>query len=286
MTSYDVFHQVAFNWIIPAYFFLGGLSAGLFLIAVIFRYWRKDYEVLSTPAAVLSPLFLALGMGLLNLDLSQPFRFWRLMVTFQPSSIVSWGVWGLSIFFVLNLFYAYFSVKGEKEKAKKFGYLGIPFAVFAAAYSGLLLAQMQGRALWHTALLPWLFLLGAVISGLALVILVGIGTGKAAELGDKFFSLGKFLAWLVMLELGMIFTEILVLLNGGSDALVSVSALLSGPYSFEFWVLEILLGAIIPLLILFNPNKAKKLSLQSIAAVLVLVGIYTMRFVVVMAGQV
>lgn len=286
MTSYDIFHRLTFDWMIPTYFFLGGLSAGLFFIAVTFNHWKKEYKPLAQVAAVLSPLCLAPGMGLLILDLGRPFRFWRLMVTFKPTSAASWGVWLLSIFFVLSASYAYLLIKGEDLKAKKIGYLGLPFALFTATYTGVLLAQMQGKALWHTALLPWLFLVGALISGLAFVILAGIAIGKTEELGDRFFSLGKILAWLVALELGMIFTEVLILLNGGTDSVLSAKVFLTGNYSFLFWGIEILLGAVVPILILFNPNKAKNLSFQSVAAMLVLIGIYAMRFVVVMAGQV
>jgi len=285
MTSYDIFHQIALHGMIPAYFFLGGLSAGLFFIAVMFNNWKKDYKVLAKPAAILSPIVLAAGMGLLAFDLGHPFKFWRLMVTFQPTSAASWGTWLLSIFFILNVYHAYLLIKGDDAKAGKIGYLGLPFALCAATYTGVLLAQMQGMALWHTALLPWLFLVGSIISGLALVILAAIAMGKTNELGDKFFALGKTLAWLIVLELGMIFTEVLILLNGGTEAVLSAKVFLTGNYSFLFWVVEIIVGAVIPLLILFNPNKIKKLSLQSIAAVFVLIGICAMRFVVVMAGQ-
>ena len=286
MTSYDVFHKIALNWMIPTYFFLGGLSCGLFFIAVVFNYQMKEYKALAKPAAFLSPLFLAAGMGLLTLDLGHPFRFWRLMVTFQPSSAASWGTWLLSVFFVLNVAYAYLLNKGEDAKAKIVGYLGLPFAFLGATYTGILLAQMQGKVLWHTALLPWLFLVGAVISGLAVAILVGIAMEKSEELGNRFFVLGKILAWLVVLELVMVFTEVLVLLNGGSAAVLSAKTFLTGDYSFSFWVLEIFLGAIVPLLILFNPNRAKQLSFQSMAAVLILIGVYAMRYVVIMAGQI
>lgn len=286
MSTYDIFHKIAFNWMIPTYFFLGGLSTGLFFIAVAFNYWKKEYKVLAKSAAVLSPLFLACGMGLLILDLGKPFRFWRLMVTFQPSSAASWGTWLLSIFFVLSASYAYLLYKGEDSKAKKVGYIGLPFAFCGATYTGVLLAQMQGSAIWHTALLPWLFLVGAIISGLAVAILAGIATGKTEELADRFFSLGKVLAWLILLELAMVFSEVLILLNGGTEVALSAKVFLVGNYSFMFWVLEVLLGAIVPLLILFNTKKARELSFQSIAAVLVLVGIYVMRYVVVMAGQV
>lgn len=286
MTHYDIFHKIALNWMIPTYFFVGGLSCGLFFFAVAFNYWKKEYKTLAKPAAILSPLFLAAGMGLLILDLGHPFRFWRLMITFRPTSAASWGTWLLSVFFLLNFTYAYLVTKEEDKKAKRVGYLGLPFALFGATYTGILLAQMQGRSLWHTALLPWLFLLGAIITGLALVILTGIAIGKTEELGDRFFALGKMLAWLVLLELGMVFTEVLVLLNGGTEAVAGAKTILAGNYSLLFWIVEVLFGAVVPILILFNPNRARQLSFQSMAAVLVLIGIYAMRFVVVMAGQV
>ena len=286
MTSFDVFHKVVFDWMIPTYFFLGGLSAGLFLLAVAFNYWKKEYKTLVKPAAILSPLILAAGMGLLILDLGHPFRFWRLMITFQPSSAASWGVWLLSGFFALNALYALLVVKGEDAKAKIIGYAGLPLAFFAATYTGMLLAQMQGRALWHTALLPWLFLVGGIISGLALIILAGIFMEKAKELGDSFLYIGKILGGFIILELVMIFTEVITLLNGPTDAVLSANAFLTGNYSFLFFGVEILLGAIVPLFIFFNKERSRNLSLQSMAAVLVLIGIFVMRYVVVMAGQV
>ncbi|MBU1888233.1 MAG: polysulfide reductase NrfD [Candidatus Omnitrophica bacterium] len=286
MTSYDVFHGIALNWMIPTYFFLGGLSAGLFILSVVFNYWKKEFKVLAKPAAILSPLFLAAGMNLLILDLGKPLRFWKLMVTFQPSSAASWGTWLLSIFFFLNVVHAFFLVTDKDEKAKGFGYAGLLFAFVAATYTGFLLAQMQGKGLWHSPLIPWLFLVGSMISGLALVILAGIVLGKAKELGYGAITLAKTLGWLVVLELALIFTEVLVLLNGSSDAVVGVRAFLTGRYSFLFWAVEIGLGSIIPLTILLSSNRAAKLSLQSIAAILVLVGVFAMRYIVVMAGQI
>ncbi|NQT46255.1 MAG: polysulfide reductase NrfD [Candidatus Omnitrophica bacterium] len=286
MTSYDIFHNIALNWMIPTYFFLGGLSAGLFFIAVAFTYWKTDYKTLAQPAAILSPLVLAAGMGLLTMDLGHPLKFWRLMVTFQPSSAASWGTWLLSIFFMVNAYFAYLLIKGEDAKAKRIGYAGLPLAFCGATYTGFLLAQMQGRALWHTALMPWLFLVGSVITALALVILISIVLGKAEALKDKFFLLGRTLAWLVVLEVAMIAIEILVLLNGGTDAIAGAKVLLKGNYSFLFWVVEIFLGAVVPLSILFNRDRSRKLSLQSIAAALILIGIFAMRFIVVMAGQI
>lgn len=283
MTSYDIFHRIALNWMIPAYFFLGGLSAGLFFVAVIINNWKREYKALALPVAILSPLCLAAGMGLLTLDLGHPLGFWKLLVTFQPSSAASWGVWGLSVFGAVSAAYAFFLFKGKEDISKVLGYIGLPFAIFTATYTGVLLAQMQGMVLWHTALLPWIFLVGAGISGLAFTILIAIATGKTEELGDKFFSLGKTLTLLIIIELGMIFTEVLILFNGGTNAAQSAKVFLMGEYSFLFWGIEIFLGAAIPFLIFF---KSKKPSLQSVAATLVLIGVYAMRFIVVMAGQV
>ena len=147
------------------------------------------------------------------------------------------------------------------------------------AYTAILLSQAPGKVLWHTALLPVLFLVGGLISGTALVMLISAVRGQ----GEVSAKLGKFLAGLLLLEVGMILAEILVLMNGGPEAVTAAKTLLSGEYSFLFWVVEIILGAVIPGLILFR-NRIS-ISAQTVASILILVGIFSMRYIIVIGGQ-
>lgn len=282
MTEYDIFHRFAFNWMIPLYFFLGGISAGAYLISVYAAFWNSNLKSLARPAAIIAPIALALGMGLLVLDLTQPFRFWRLMVTFQPSSAASWGTWILSVFFLISVVYAFLLRKGNEILAKKAGYLGLPFALVAATYTGLLLAQMQGVELWHTALLPWLFLVGALISASALVVLVAVSIG--AELGP-FGGLRKLVLWLIGLDLLLIISELLVLANGGSQSALALKLFLTGHYSFGFLFVQIFLGALVPLYVLLSETRMRNPRVQAVTATLLLIGVFAMRYILVMAGQ-
>jgi len=271
--------EIAFNWVIVAYFFLGGLSAGCYLLSVTATYWNAELKPLAKTSAVMAPIALAIGMALLNMDLGRPERFWRLLTHFNPTSAISWGMMFLSIFFALSTVYAYMLLKGKDVKARMAAYAGLPFCFLVATYTGILLAQAPDRVLWHTALLPVLFLTGGIISGFAMTMLVSALKGQ----GEVSAKLSKTLACLLLVELGMVLIEMAVLLNGSVEAVAVVQELLKGSYSGLFWGVEIALGAVIPALILLRSKTSAPA--QVLASVLILVGIFTMRYIVVIGGQ-
>ncbi len=282
MNEYKILeHITSYDWMIVAYFFLGGASAGAFIFSVIANYWMKEFKPLAKTAAIVAPVTFAIGMLFLLIDLGQPFRAWRLFLTFNPTSAISWGVWFLNIFFVLSMAYIWFLFKDEDEKAKKFAYAGLPFAFLVGTYTAIILAQAPGKELWRhiVAILPWLFLVGGLISGMALVMLVSAGRQEGAPL----VKLGKVLAGLVLLELGIVFTDIIVLLNGGILAIASAKSFLVGEFSFLFWVVEVILGSLVPVFILLRTKVSARS--YAVASVLILVGIFAMRYIVVIGGQ-
>lgn len=270
----------AFDWKVVVYFFLGGLSAGAFLLSVGTGYWKKDFKPLARAGAIASPIVLAIGMLFLLVDLGMPLRAYRLQISFFPSSAVSVGSWLLFIFFVLSVVRVFFLVKGNEAKAKTFAYLGVPFAVAVGTYTGIILTQAPGKALWNSALIPILFLNGALISGTALTMFLSVGKQPKALLE----GLGKFAAALIGVELFLIVVELIILFNGGAAEVDAARALLSGQYSGLFLGVEIVLGAVIPVLalLLVRGNAVA----QAIASVLILIGIYAMRHIIVIGGQV
>ncbi len=275
--------EVAFNWMTVVYFFLGGLSAGCYFFSVAANYWIKEFKPLARIGAIAAPISLAIGMLFLLIELGQPFRMWRLYLTFNPQSPVSWGSWFLIIFLALSVVYAWFLIKGEEKKAKRYAYIGLPFALVVGTYTAIILAFAPGKELWRTALLPFLFLNGGLISGIALIMLMSIGRQERALLS----KLGKFVAYLVLLELVMIFTEIIVLLTHNVVAIASAKLLLVGEYAILFWVVEVFLGALIPIFILLFRNTKITTSayVNGTAYVLLLVGIFIMRYILVIGGQ-
>ena len=222
---------------------------------------------------------LGIGILILILDLGQPLRVWRLFITSNMRSPVVWGVWFLNIFLVLNFFYNALMFIGKNDEAKKVAYIGSPFAVLAATYTAMLLAHSPAKVLWHTSLLPVLFLNGAIISGIALVMLVSVRQ-QDIQLISK---LGKFVAWLIIFELGMTLAEVIILYTGGTESIAAARSLFSGQIGFLFLGVEIVLGSVIPVVILMR-NKASVFT-QALASLLILIGIFTMRYVIVIGGQ-
>ncbi|MCP4377348.1 MAG: polysulfide reductase NrfD [bacterium] len=269
--------ELAYDWMIAAYFFLGGLSAGCFLFSVATTYWKKELRPLGKPTAILAPIILAVGMVILLFDLGRPERAHLLFTSLNTTSAMSWAVWMLNIFVILSLLYALGLIKDKPDKAKTFAYLGVPLAIAVASYTGMLLTQAPGRPLWHSAMIPVVFLNGALISGIALGLLVSGG-----RLGDAQAGVGKLLGYLVLLELGLLVVELFVLFNSGGEAAAAATGLLTGPYALLFLGIVVALGIIIPAALLL---KSKAPAIQMLASVLVLVGVFTMRYVVVVGGQ-
>jgi molybdopterin-containing oxidoreductase family membrane subunit len=279
MSEQGIVSHLAYDWRIVTYFFLGGLSAGTYMFSVAANYWKQEYKSLAKRSAILSLISLAIGLLILLYDLGQPFRAWRLFVSFNARSMLSWGVWILNIFALTNFIYNVLLFQGKNIAARKFAYAGLPCAILTATYTAMLLAQAPGRELWHTALLPVLFLNGAIISGIALAMLFSISKENTGLLS----KLGKFVAWLIILELGMILSEIIILLNGGTESVAVAKFLLSGKISGLFLGLEIILGGIVPVVILLRART--NVFSQAVASLLILIGIFTMRYVIVIGGQ-
>jgi polysulfide reductase chain C len=273
---------MSYDWMVVLYFFLGGISAGSYIFSVVANYWKQEFKPLAKTGAIIAPVFLALGMLILLLDLGQPLRAWRLFTTFVPTSALSWGVWFLNIFFVLSIIYANGVIKDKSEEVKKVACIGLPFSVLVGTYTGLLLVQSPGRVSWHSPLIPLLFLIGGLISGIALVLIVSIRSDNRFILE----KLGRIIAGLLVLEFGLIILEMLTMLNGDAESMRIANSFLFGNYSFLFLVVEILAGLILPLFILFQRHASMTSQTVALSLILILVGIYTMRYLVVIGGQV
>lgn len=283
MPTYDIFHLPALNCVTVLYFFFSGLTSGSFILSLWAGYGRKKLKPVAKPAAVITPISLVICLILLVLHLERPFQFWRILITFKPTSTTSWGSWVLSIFMVVSIVYAFLWLINKEEKAKTLGLLGLPLALFTGLYTGLLLMQMSGNSLWDSALLPWIFLVGGLLTAISVSVCILTVSGQEAT--EPFYGLKKYICTLIVIELLMISSELVALYTGGSDAVEIANKLLKGNLSFWFLNLEVAVGLLIPLGILVVAKTSKKAGLHIVVSVLTLIGILTMRFIVVLAGQ-
>jgi molybdopterin-containing oxidoreductase family membrane subunit len=276
MGEYDVFHEPAMGSLIAIYFFLSGLGAGTFIVAALLRLFAGEgYEKIEKRAAIIAPICAMVGGLFLTADLGRPFRAFNMLLGFNPASTASWGLLVMSTFIGLAVIYAALLVLGRTSQAKTVGIVGLPFAAATGLYSGVLLYQMRGVELWHSPLIPVLFLVSALACGLALTIAVA-GSGE----NGKLEKLGRYLAYVVAADLFLVLVELLSLAASGKT--VAAGVLLSGWSGFFFVGVYVLLGLVVPLVVLFV-RKFDRLT-QIAAPALVLVGILAMRFVIVLGG--
>ena len=182
------------EWQIPIYLFLGGLVAGLMIIAgvrlIAMRPTQRQAMVCCTIGPLLGLAGLSLGMFTLFLDLSHKLYVWRLYTTFQVTSPMSWGSWILLLVYPALAANALAHLpEAVPALARRFNVLTTisdtilarPHVVLAIGltnmlvgialgiYTGILLGSLGARPLWNSALLGPLFLFSGLSTAAALL---------------------------------------------------------------------------------------------------------------------
>jgi formate-dependent nitrite reductase membrane component NrfD len=182
------------GWEIPVYLFLGGLVAGLMIIAGVRLLLMKPRERQAMVCCTIGPLLglalLSLGMLALFLDLGHKFYVWRLYLTFQPTSPMSWGSWILLLVYPALLANALTHLpEAIPALAKRFPVLvtisdfilarsrlvigiGLGNMILGVAlgiYTGILISGLAARPLWNSAILGPLFLFSGLSTAAALL---------------------------------------------------------------------------------------------------------------------
>ncbi len=287
---YNVEHEMSLGIPIATYFYLTGLSAGSFIISTLaYGFGMLKFKPLGKIGVVMATCLLIIAPMILLIDLEQPFRFWHLIIYLRITSPITWGTFLLSLYPMNCVIYGYFMFKGDMKRTKIFGLVGIPLALLVHGYTGFILALGKARVLWNTAIMPPIFLVSAMVSGLALMILVVIIKDFIIQRGKEpnrelIYALGKFLVASIALDLILIGIDLSVLLTSTTEAYRAALMLLDGQFSFLFLGVELLLGAVIPLFLFLSPFTKRWVPGYALASVLVMVGIFAMRCIMVIGG--
>ena len=287
---YNVEHEMPLGIPIALYFYLTGLSAGSFIISTFaYAFGMIRFKPLGKIGVVLATLLLVVAPMTLLVDLEQPLRFWHLILYLRITSPITWGTFLLTLYPMNCVVYGYFMFKGDLKRTKIFGLIGIPLALLVHGYTGFILALGKARVLWNTAIMPPIFLVSAMVSGLAMMILVVIIKDYILQRKKEhdpalIYNLGKFLVASIVLDLILIGTDLTVLLTSHTEAYKAAIMLLKGEFSTLFLGVEVLLGAVIPLILLLLPFTKRWIPGLAIASILVMIGIFAMRYIMVVGG--
>lgn len=285
------------GWEIPVYLFLGGLVAGMMIISGYFlvKGRQKDMACSCLTLPFLAIVLLSIGMLALFFDLEHRWYFWRMYLTFQPSSPMSWGTWILLLVYPALFANALIRVPAPLERRLPFlsrwseavkhrpgmvaviGGANIALGCALGIYTGILLSAFGARPLWNSAVLGLLFLASGLSSAAAFVHLVSRDKAEAALLAraDNGF---------LTFELVLIALFLIGLVSSTRVHIDAALLLLTGPYAPAFWVFVIGLGMVVPLFIQMLAVR-HRIAHTPIAPILVVAGGVALRFVIVAAGQ-
>jgi molybdopterin-containing oxidoreductase family membrane subunit len=156
---------------------------------------------------------------------------------------------------------------------------------------GALFGHIEARPLWYGSYYPVYFLLSASFCGFAWLLAVSISTYKikrekiSEEYTSLIFEMAQVLA--LLLSVGLLFTAYKMGFGLLTPAKVKpIMLFLKGPFSLAFWLFEIAIGTVLPIPILLYAASQRKITGVLVASIMVLVGVYVMRYDFVVAAQV
>jgi tetrathionate reductase subunit C len=287
---YTVPQQEAFGLSIAIYFYLTGLSAGSFIISTLaYGFGFEKYKPVGKVGVVLATLLLVAAPMFLLLHSGRPLRAWHLFVYIHGTSPISWGSFLLTLYPLNCVVYGYFMFRGNARLTKTFGLIGIPLALMVHGYTGFILSFAKAHVLWRSSMMPILFLTSAMVSGVAMMILVTIIKDRFfSEKGEVntevVFGLGKMLLWLLVFDLFLSLSDLGVHYFGERESMETARLFLFGAFAPLFLGVETLLGKVVPLVLVSSP-RTRNVAVLGAASVLVMVGIFVMRCNVVLGGE-
>lgn len=280
MGDYVAFHDVSWHASYAVYFFVIGISTGLFFFSYLS--WQKEvFRPLRVPAAWGSFALLVIGGLLLISDLSQPMRFLYIMNPsyLQLSSPLAWGGLNLIAFGGVSAVYLYMLHKGDEKFCRTLAAVGGLLALGLPVYTGFDLTVHQSRPIWNTPLIPPLFVALAVVSGAAVASFLARGNDAMLRM------LRLYMVW----SAGAVGVMLVSLLGttayGGSAEELTYVLMTTGTMGVVFVGVGIIAGTAAPILILLAPHGRQQSGLI-LSAVLILVGGAALRYALLMGPQI
>jgi predicted membrane protein len=324
-------NEIDLQWgiLIVIYPFITGLVAGAFILASLERVFNVKILKPTYQIALLTALsFLLVATMPLISHLSQPQRAYEIMMTPHLSSAMAiFGfiyLWYLMVVLLLEIWFDYrpsMVVWSNEKKGvmkwvykiltlgvndisprtvkwdRKLGYIitviGIPSAFILHGYVGFIFGSIKANPWWSTPLMPIIFLFSAMVSGIALVMLVYMIIShirkKVIDL-NVLDAIGKYLFFILIMDFTLEGLDQIHRIYVAEESFEIIKLLVSGKLYLTLFVSQGLIGTIIPLIILvflqFYKHKIKlRKTMYLIVSILVLIGVYSMRWNVVIGGQ-
>jgi predicted membrane protein len=324
-------NEIDLQWgiLIVVYPFITGLVAGAFILASLERVFKDKILKPTYQIALLTALsFLLVATMPLISHLAQPQRAYEIMITPHSSSAMAiFGfvyLWYLMVVLLLEIWFDYrhsMVVWSNEKKGimkwvyriltlgvsdisprtlswdRKLGYfitvVGIPSAFILHGYVGFIFGSIKANPWWSTPLMPIIFLFSAMVSGIAMVMLIYMVVSyiRTRTLDVNVLdSIGKYLFFVLILDFTIEGLDQIHRIYVADESFEIMKLLVQGKLYLTLFISQGLIGTLIPLGVLaflqFYKGRIKlRKTLYFITGIMVLIGVYSMRWNVVIGGQ-
>ncbi len=284
------------------------MSAGAFLLcAAVYILGLKHYRPLARTATFIGLVGYSMAVLTLLLDIGRPDRFWHALVFWNPHSVLWEVTMCVTLYFAVLVLEtapifghaAWFQSRWPRlaqrmvnlhHYAPYLAIVGLGLSMLHQSSLGATYGVLKARPIWYRPDLSVLFMISAMAGGPAMTILVSMLAARLSpqvRVNDSLLErLSQFIGWVLVAYLYFRFWDALAMtytyLPGRTEGL---RVLTRGMLSFNFWVMEIFSGALVPAILLLNRRFRSRLTWRMLAMTLIVVGVVAYRWDTNIAGQ-
>jgi molybdopterin-containing oxidoreductase family membrane subunit len=273
-----------------AVFLIVAASGALNVASISSVFGKVPYKPLARLSGLLAIALLAGGLAILVLDLGRPDRLIVAMTHYNFKSIFAWNIFLYNGFFVIVAAYLWTLMdRTVAAHAGQVGLLAFVWRLVLTTGTGSIFGFLVAREAYDAAIMAPLFIVLSLVFGTAIFILVSFGmfrgTGRTLDagiFGRLRTLLGTFIATALLLvtiqhltnlyAAEHIAAEMMILRDGGTTTVV-------------FWVVQVLLGSLVPMYLLLNSGFRQSCSALMLACLLVVIGGLAAMYVIIIGGQ-
>ena len=324
-------NEVELQWsvLIVLYPFITGLVAGAFILASLERVFMVQAVKPTYRLALLTALaFLLVAPLPLQMHLGHPERSFEMLFTPHTSSAMAmFGfvyLWYLMVVLVVEIWLDYrkdlvltwrastglkralyavltlgsnnisdASLRIDDKVGRVVTIIGIPSAFMLHGYVGFIFGSIKANPWWSTPMMPIVFLFSAIVSGIAMVLLLYVVTSKLRGVAVDVLcvdTVARYLFYAFIVDFSLEMIDLIHRIYEADESFRALDFMVKTRLFMSQIVLQIVLGTLVPLTLLAATQLTRftarvRVRMYVAAVVLTLIGIFAMRWNVVIGGQ-
>lgn len=272
---------------VSMYLFLAGVATGSYMIAAMeYLFKMPMFKGMGKAALWAGLITMPAALASIGMDLGRMERIINVYLRPNFLSLLAQMVWGYTIFLGIVAVSLWLAFRQKEDQPigtffKVVLWIGFFMSIFLSGGVGALLGVNASRPYWSVGLLSVQFPIFAFASGVSIMLIVA-GWFMHFKDEEQRYHLFRWLGWVaIALSLAKIYILWAYLsqawYSNVPDVMVPLNEILFGRYWFSFWVIQIAIGTVIPLILHMIPKLAHNGTWAGAIGVMVLVGFAAAR---------